>query len=96
MISINNYTADIPADVDRSWFYFLYHTSQPFLLVQRATISGLVGSLLEFNTDGLDFVMTAMFYSYLPGTMAERKTPHPASGSALGQVSGCPADLRRR
>ena len=32
-----------------------------FYWVAGATIGGLAGSLLTFNTEGLDFVMTAMF-----------------------------------
>lgn len=32
-----------------------------FYWVSGATIGGLVGSLLKFNTDGISFVMTAMF-----------------------------------
>lgn len=56
-----NYTAEIPADVDRSWFYFFTTLLNHFYWFSGATIGGLVGSLLKFNTDGLDFVMTAMF-----------------------------------
>ena len=56
-----NYTADIPADVDRSWFYFFTTLLNHFYWFSGATIGGLVGSLLHFNTEGLDFVMTAMF-----------------------------------
>lgn len=49
-----NYTADIPADVDRSWFYFFTTLLNHFYWFSGATIGGLVGSLLKFNTDGLD------------------------------------------
>jgi len=56
-----NYTADIPADVDRGWFMFFVTLLNHFYWFSGATIGGLVGSLLNFNTTGLDFVMTAMF-----------------------------------
>lgn len=56
-----NYTANIPADVDRGWFYFFVTLLNHFYWFSGATIGGLVGSLLQFNTKGLDFVMTAMF-----------------------------------
>lgn len=56
-----NYTAHIPADVDRGWFYFFVTLLNHFYWFSGATIGGLVGSLLTFNTEGLDFVMTAMF-----------------------------------
>jgi 4-azaleucine resistance transporter AzlC len=56
-----NYTADIPEDVDRGWFMFFVTILNQFYWVSGATVGGLVGSLIKFNTDGLSFVMTAMF-----------------------------------
>ena len=56
-----NYTADIPEDVDRGWFYFFVTLLNQLYWVSGAIIGGLVGGLLKFNTDGLSFVMTAMF-----------------------------------
>ena len=56
-----NYTADIPEDVDRGWFYFWVSLLNQSYWVSGALVGGLAGSLLKFNTEGLDFVMTAMF-----------------------------------
>ncbi|MDF2986081.1 MAG: azlC [Eubacterium sp.] len=56
-----NYTADIPADIDKGWFMFFVTLLNHVYWFSGATIGGLVGSLLNFNTTGLDFVMTAMF-----------------------------------
>ena len=56
-----NYTAEIPPDVDRGWFMFFVTLLNHFYWFSGATIGGLVGSLLSFDTEGLDFVMTAMF-----------------------------------
>lgn len=56
-----NYTAQIPEDVDRGWFMFFVTLLNHFYWFSGATIGGLVGSLLTFDTEGLDFVMTAMF-----------------------------------
>lgn len=56
-----NYTAEPPADVDRGWFMFFVTLLNHFYWVSGSTIGGLVGSLLKFNTDGISFVMTAMF-----------------------------------
>lgn len=56
-----NYTAEIPKDVDRGWFMFFVTLLNQFYWVSSATIGGLVGSLLSFDTTGLEFVMTAMF-----------------------------------
>ena len=56
-----NYTADTPQDVDKGWFMFWVTLLNHFYWVSGATIGGLVGSLLKFDTDGISFVMTAMF-----------------------------------
>lgn len=56
-----NYTANIPEDVDKSWFMFFVTLLNHFYWVFGATLGGLCGSILHFNTEGLDFVMTAMF-----------------------------------
>lgn len=56
-----NCTAQIPPDVDRGWFMFFVTALNQFYWVSAATVGGLVGSLLSFDTTGLEFVMTAMF-----------------------------------
>lgn len=56
-----NYTSDIPKDVDKGWFMFFVTLLNHFYWVFGATLGGICGSLIEFNTKGLDFVMTAMF-----------------------------------
>lgn len=56
-----NYTADIPEDVDRGWFMFFVTLLNQFYWVASATAGGIIGSLFKINTDGISFVMTAMF-----------------------------------
>ena len=56
-----NYTANIPKDVDEGWFLFWVTALNHFYWVSGATLGGILGSLIQFNTAGLDFVMTAMF-----------------------------------
>lgn len=56
-----NYTADIPKDVDRGWFMFAVTLLNHFYWFSGATLGGIFGSLIHFNTEGLEFVMTAMF-----------------------------------
>lgn len=56
-----NYTANIPDGVDRGWFYFFVSLLDQIYWVSGATIGGLLGGLIRFDTTGLDFVMTAMF-----------------------------------
>ena len=56
-----NYTADIPKDVDRGWFMFFVTLLDHFYWVFGATLGGIFGSFIQFSTEGLEFVMTAMF-----------------------------------
>ena len=56
-----NCSADVPADVDRGWFYFFVTLLDQFYWVASAAAGALLGDLLTFSTEGLDFVMTAMF-----------------------------------
>ncbi len=56
-----NYTAEIPVGVDKGWFMFFVTLLNHFYWVFGATLGGIFGSLIHFNTEGLDFVMTAMF-----------------------------------
>ncbi len=56
-----NYTANIPEDVDRGWFMFFVTLLNHFYWFFGATLGGIFGSFLHFNTEGLEFVMTAMF-----------------------------------
>ena len=56
-----NYTARIPNGVDRSWFLFFVTLLNHFYRFFGSTLGGIFGSLIRFSTEGLDFVMTAMF-----------------------------------
>ncbi len=56
-----NYTANIPKDVDKGWFMFFVTLLNQFYWVLGATLGGIFGSFIHFNTEGLEFVMTAMF-----------------------------------
>lgn len=56
-----NYTANIPDDVDKGDFMFFVTLLNQFYWVFGATLGGLLGSLIKFNTKGIDFVMVAMF-----------------------------------
>lgn len=56
-----NYTAEPPPGVDKGWFMFFVTLLNQLYWVSGAALGGLAGSLLTFNTAGLDFCMTAMF-----------------------------------
>ena len=56
-----NYTAKIPEGVDRGWFMFFVTLLNQLYWVSGATLGGILGSMLTFDTEGIEFVMTAMF-----------------------------------
>ena len=47
-----NCTAKIPPDADRGWFYFFVTLLNHFYWVAGATLGGVFGSLVHFNTHG--------------------------------------------
>ena len=55
-----NCTTEVPAGVDRGWFYFFVTLLNQCYWVCGAAIGGICGSLISFETEGLDFVMTAL------------------------------------
>ncbi len=56
-----NYGADIPEGIEKSWFYFWVSFLDQLYWVGGATLGAFFGRFLTFDTEGLDFVMTAMF-----------------------------------
>lgn len=56
-----NCATEPPEDVDRGLFYLLITLLDHSYWVLGATLGGIFGSLITFNTEGLDFVMTALF-----------------------------------
>ena len=56
-----NYTAEIPVDVDKGWLMMWVTVLNQFYWVLGSTLGGIFGSFIHFNTEGLDFVMTALF-----------------------------------
>jgi 4-azaleucine resistance transporter AzlC len=83
-----NYTARIPEDVDRGWFMFFVTLLNHFYWVFGATLGGLVGSLIHFNTDGISFVMTSMFVViFMEQWMKEKH--HVSAYLGLGAAALC-------
>ena len=79
-----NCTADIPENVDKGDFYLFVTLLNQLYWVLGATLGGLCGSFLTFDTTGLDFVMTAMFVVIFTEQWLKDKNHLPAlSGLAL-------------
>ena len=56
-----NFTAKVPEGVDRGWMMFFVTLLNQLYWVSGATIGAIAGSMLSFDTHGVEFVMTAMF-----------------------------------
>lgn len=56
-----NCSTEPPEGVDRGWFMFFVTLLNHAYWVFGATLGGILGSFITFNTKGIDFVMTALF-----------------------------------
>ena len=54
-------SAEPPEGVDRGWFMFFVTLLDQFYWVASAAMGAALGAVLPFSTEGVDFVMTAMF-----------------------------------
>lgn len=54
-------SAAVPEGVDKGWFYFFISVLDHAYWIIGCTLGGLLGSMVDFNTKGVDFVMTALF-----------------------------------
>ena len=73
-----NYSADIPEDVDKSWFQFFVTLFDQIYWVGSVTIGALFGSLIPFDLAGIDFVMTALFIVIFVNQFQKEKDHFPA------------------
>jgi len=71
-----NYSAEIPKDVDRGWFMFFVTLLNYTFWVSGATIGAVFGDVINFNTKGIEFVMTSMFLVIFFGAVFKRKRPY--------------------
>lgn len=69
-----NLQSVLTPDVDKGWFYFFVTLLDHGYWVFGAVSGGFLGSLIGFDTTGLDFVMTAMFVViFMNQWMAEKR-----------------------
>ena len=72
-----NCTATIPEDTDRGWFMFAVTLLNQCYWVTGTLAGSLLGNILAFNTEGLDFVMTALFAVMLINQWEENRNHRP-------------------
>jgi len=56
-----NCTVTPPKDVDKGWFMFFVTLLNQIYWVGGATLGALLGSVINFDATGIEFVMTALF-----------------------------------
>ncbi len=78
-----NYSAKLDSDIDQKQFMFFVTALDHFYWVSGATLGGIFGSLIMFNTEGIEFVMTAMFVVIFLEQFLKEKN-HTASLLGLG------------
>ncbi len=71
-------TAEPPQDVDRNWFFFFISFLDQLYWVAGSVVGGLLGSSFSFNTQGIDFAMTALFVVIFVNQWRETKNHLPA------------------
>ncbi|MZQ75801.1 MAG: branched-chain amino acid ABC transporter permease [Peptoclostridium sp.] len=67
-----------PEGVDRSWFMLFITLLNHSYWVMGSALGGLLGSMISFNTKGLDFVLTALFVVIFVGQWKSQKDHKPA------------------
>jgi 4-azaleucine resistance transporter AzlC len=83
-----NCTVDIPNNVDKGWFMFFVTLLNHSYWVVGSAIGGIFGSFVKFNTEGLEFVMTALFVViFIEQWMKEKKHHSALVGLGLSTVS---------
>lgn len=83
-----NSTVNVPQNVDKGWVMFFVTLLNHSYWVLGATLGGIFGSFIKFNTEGLDFVMTALFVViFIEKWMKEEK--HTSSLVGLGASIIC-------
>ena len=73
-----NCTVTPPEDVDRGWFMFFVTLLNQAYWVGGAILGALLGSVVHFNTEGIEFVMTALFVVMLVNQWEETPDHLPA------------------
>ena len=81
-------SAEPPQGIDRGWFMFFVTLLNQTYWVAGATLGALLGSVLHFDTTGIEFVMTALFTVMFVNQWEEAKDHRPAL-TGLGCAALC-------
>ena len=83
-----NYQSVLAPDIDKGWFMFFVTLMDHLYWIFGANMGSLMGSFIGFSTEGLDFVMTAMFVViFLEALLKEKQHYSSIIGAACAM--GC-------
>ncbi len=71
-------SAEPPEGVNKGWFMFFITFLNYIYWALGSTLGGFIGSMVSFNTKGLDFVLTALFVVIFIGQWKSQKDHKPA------------------
>lgn len=71
-------SAKVPENAESKWFYFFISLLDHIYWIIGSLIGGILGSMLNFNTKGIDFVLTALFVVILINQWQSAKNHLPA------------------
>lgn len=67
-----------PKGIDEGWFYLFIAILNHIYWIIGSAIGGIIGSVISINTQGIDFVMTALFVVIFMNQWEENKNHIPA------------------
>ena len=79
-------TTPVPDGVDKGWFYLFISMLEHVYWIIGCTFGALFGSLVNFNTKGVDFVMTALFIVIFTDQWLNSKNHIPAITGVICSV----------
>lgn len=77
---------DFGPDVNEKWAYVLTAALVTFYWVALSMLGGLVGSLIPFDTTGIDFALTALFTVIVVDQLRGARTRIPAVVAAVSSI----------
>ena len=81
-------SAEPPEGVDKGWFMFFITLLDQIYWVASAAMGAALGSVLPFSTEGVDFVMTAMFVVIFLNQW-EKEKQHASAIIGIAAPLGC-------
>lgn len=75
-----------PKGVDKGWFMFFVTLLNHIYWVTGATLGGILGSYIKFNTKGIDFALTALFVVVFLSQLNQAKNHLPSCVGILSSA----------